>query len=215
MRFSITIAVTLFLAAACSEKKDAPPTVAKSPVEATAKPAPASTERVQPPDPPAAAEPAPTAAGTTVVNLATIKDNLGNTEMLNATIELPAENLLGVTVETKTVDGALYSVARVSLGQIEISPEHAEMTSADIEIDELPASVAFEEVKASFKPTDIVRADKDSDGHTFVTKVGDDFRVTVRRGTLLCSSDGPDDGGILEVAVPVVVRACQSLRPGR
>lgn len=145
------------------------------------------------------------------MDLSTIKDATGTDGLLDATIEVPADAT--ISIESRTIDGDYVSTAKITVIGIEIDPKMAEMTSADIEVSKLPSPASFEKVKSSFKPKDIVRAEKDAGGHTFLTKVGDNFMVNVQRGAYLCGSAGFDGNGLLESAATVTLDICRSLKP--
>ena len=194
-------ALLLVIAAACGSKSDSKSQPTPEPAP---KPAPATT-------PAPAAKPAPAVASKKVVDLSTLKDATDTANLINATIEVPADAT--VEIETKTVGGTSDTRAKIRIEGIEIDPKMAEMTSADIDVSELPSPLTFDSVKSTFKPAEIVRAEQDPDGYTFLTKVGDDFAVTVQRGTYLCSSVGGDGTGLLEPAAKVTLDVCRSLKP--
>jgi hypothetical protein len=217
MRHTSSYLTLAILALGCKGKEQQDPGPASKPVEPAAAAVPAAgAVRVPAAAGPASAgqEAAPAqgaaSTGKKLVDLSTIKDQYGEAGAVNATIELPANAT--IKIETRTVNGELERTATVTVPEIEISPKHAEVAEATFEISKLPAPGKFEAIKASFKPKDIVRAEKDVDGHTFVTKVGTNFMVNIQRGTYLCASAGPEGHGVLDVELAVVVPACQSLR---
>lgn len=207
MRKLSSFVLCALAAIGCGSERDRAPS--SKPVE----PATASAAPAVPTAPPPTAPAPAAAAGTRIVDLAALADADGQTDLVRGTIEVPAH--ARVEVQSRVANGELLSEARIRIDEIEIAPELAELTSVTITIVELPEPGTFDQVKASYARRDLVRADKDPNGYTFVSRIGNAFAVNVGRGRLLCSAVGDDGNGILEAAVPVVVRACQSLRPSR